>query len=140
MKIIKIASVVIVILLLSALCINYSAAVYSGSHIQLTGADITVSGTDSIKIHFSITGSDTMDKIGAAVIDVYKSDGSLVRTYAYTDPTCSNMIGYNTIVKAGSVTCPAEYGETYYAIVTFCAEKDGECDSFVHVTAECTVI
>jgi hypothetical protein len=140
MKFKKLLSIVVVILLLSAFCVNGSAAVYSSAYIQATGAYITVYNTNTIKIHFNINGCGTMDKLGAAVIDIYKSDGTWVRTCSYTNPPYSDMMAYNTFVKVGSITCPAEYGETYYAIVTFYAEKDGGCDSFDHVTAECTVI
>lgn len=136
----KVVALVLVVIMLSFSGNHTLAAVNSSAYINSTGAYITVSSASTIKIHFLISGYDTMDQIGAAVIDVYKSDGSWVRSCSYTNPTYSNMMGYNTIVKMGSITCPAEYGETYYAIVGFYAEKDGGCDTFDHVTAECTVI
>ena len=82
-------------------------------------------GNGQVKISFSTAGTDVMDTIGASVIKVYDKNG-LVFTFNMSNAAYkSQMLGNDTVAYTGSVIYNGTENNTYYAIVTHYAAKDG---------------
>ena len=79
-----------------------------------------------------VTGTGSMEQIGSTTITIYEN-GSLVKTYQHT--TTSSMMGKNKIFHSGSVTYSGVAGNSYYAIVTFYAGKQGGGDNRTMTTS-----
>ena len=66
-----------------------------------------------------------MDKIGASAISVYEN-GQFRKAFFYTNPLyTATMMGTNDYDFYGYVTYAGTKGNTYRALITFYAEKDG---------------
>lgn len=82
-------------------------------------------GDGQVKIAFTTVGTSSMDTIGASVIKVYDKNG-WVFTFNMSNATYkSQMISNNAVIYTGSVVYNGTENNTYYAIVTHYAEKDG---------------
>lgn len=103
--------------------------VYSDDYISLATATISQDTSSNININFTITGKNTMNKIGAKTIVLQKKTASAntwatAKTFSYEDYSnmlASNKLKYSTTVKYSSV----ESGYQYRAKVYFYAENGG---------------
>lgn len=94
-------------------------------------------GTGSITITFTIAASGRMTSLGASRIDLYKSDGTLVKTYLAS--STEGMLASNRFSYAGSVEYTnAKKGTTYYAVVTIKASNSSGGDSRMITTVNAT--
>lgn len=122
----------IVILLSMLLTTAAFAAITASEYITATNTWITRDG-NTVKVNFSIIGTNMMDQIGVKKILLYEKNGntwSLVETYNYTDPLyAATMMGSSTSAKSGHVPYSGSASKDYYAKVTFYAEKDGGSDT-----------
>lgn len=128
-------TVVVMAVVIAILCAPVAAAERASLYIVRTSVSISRSLNNKITIGFSITGTNTMDKIGASSIAIYKADGTHVTTYSYTNSGYSNMMAYNEIIHASSVTYQGIAGTSYYAVVDFLAMKDGGGDTHTMTTS-----
>ena len=81
---------------------------------------------------FSVSASGMMDKLGASKIDLYTSSGSYVITLS--SENYSNMIKSSTSHHDSSVTYSGNSGTSYYAVITFYAELNGNTTSAAFTT------
>lgn len=89
-------------------------------------------GEGDIQIWFDVTGTTTMDEIGAHKIELKEKDGSsweTIATYNYTDAEHSHILSSKKSIYADYVEYSGTVGNEYYATVTVWAGKDGGGDS-----------
>lgn len=91
------------------------------SYIALTTVGIVALGDGEIEVDFAVTATGKMPDVGAMFVDIYNESGKCVKTFWYTDPGYSYMIGHNKGMHVGSVFYQGVSGQRYYAIVTFYA-------------------
>ncbi len=93
---------------------------------------VSTSGSGDITVTFSVSASGMMDKLGASKIDLYTSSGSYVITLS--SENYSNMIKSSTSHHDSSVTYSGNSGTSYYAVITFYAELNGNTTSAAFTT------
>ena len=103
-RILRSISVILVIVFLVSAPVQALAAEARAS-AWFTGysASIEASGNGIITIKFRVVGTGTMAKLGVSTIDIYKSNGTFVKTISYTASGNGYMMGYNTAYHSGSV-------------------------------------
>ena len=132
-------AIIVIIVLVSIFSTSASAATTASKYIWSTTVGISKNNSNTVDVSFSITGTGYMDKIGAAVITIYKSDGTSVATYSYTNTSYAYMMAYNTYYHCGDVYFTGTPGESYYAVVGFLADKDGGGDTHTMTTSTVTI-
>lgn len=124
-----IAFLVVLTLLLSTAAF---AAINASEYITMTNAWITRSG-NTVKVNFTIVGTDTMDQIGVKYVYLYEKNGntwSLVKTFAYTNSQYSaTMMASSVSAHAGYLSYSGSASKDYFASCRFYAEKDGGSDT-----------
>lgn len=114
------------------------AAMEASEYINSTGAWITRSG-NTVKVNFTIVGTDTMDQIGLKYVYLYEKNGntwSLVKTFAYTNSQyASTMMASSIAAHSGNLQYSGSANKQYYADCRFYAEKDGGSDTFQQYTS-----
>ena len=128
-------TVVVMAVVIAILCAPVAAAERASLYIVRTSVSISRSLNNKITVVFAITGTGTMDKIGASTVSFYKADGTYLTTYSYTNPSYSHIMAYNNFYHADSVTYQGTAGTSYYAVVDFLAMKDGGGDTHTMTTA-----
>lgn len=110
----------------------------SSRYMASAHAAVSAMGGGTIKITYSVTAYYTIDELGACQINLYKSNGQLMKTY-YSS-AYANMMGYNCSTHSGTVTYPGTPGTSYYATIYFYAEDGGiaEVKSLTTGTTICT--
>ena len=103
--------------------------------ISSTSGSVCALGGGTIEIEFTVTGTGPMNKIGAYTIVLYKADGTLVDSFAYTDTGYENMMGYNTFSYTSCIQYPGVSGQGYYAVITCYAENDNGFAKIPYITA-----
>lgn len=122
------------IMLLSVASIT--AAARASAQLSSYDASLVSVGNGNIDIEFSVIGTGTMDELGAKTIKVYKSNGTLVKTFTYT--SYDEMMGYRTGRHSGVVTYSGTEGQRYYAVVTFYGKNSAGSDSRTYTTSTVT--
>ena len=129
-----IAFLVVLTLLLSTAAF---AAINASEYITMTNAWITRNG-NTVKVNFTIVGTDTMDQIGVKYVYLYEKNGntwSLVKTFAYTNAQYSaTMMASSISAHAGYLSYSGSANKQYYADCRFYAEKDGGSDTIPQET------
>ncbi len=115
------------------------AGITESGQIQNTNVSISIVNGTTVQVSFSITGTSSMDQLGVTSVSFYRSDGTLVVTRSYTQPNFTYLMANNRINHSGSVSLNCINGYSYYAIVNFYAEKDGESDSLSKTSGMITV-
>ncbi len=135
MKRIRISAIItVVVLLLTSTSFVAHAAIEASEYLQYYNAYFTKTG-NTIKTHFQVQGTETMDKVGVTEIYLYEranryDNWSLVMTYLSTDSNyTTTMMGTNTGFKVDKVTYNGTSSYEYKAYITVYAEKDGGSDS-----------
>lgn len=130
----KIMRIISIMLIIATMLASMTAIVgaRASRYIDTHFATIAAVGSGKVDISFTINGTDTMNQIGAKTIKVYTSVGTLVKTFSYT--SYSSMMTTNKVSYANKVTYSGTAGTTYYAVVTFYAEKGGS-DTKTYTTA-----
>lgn len=105
----------------------------ASAYISSESASITRNGGGSISINFSLTCMDYMNALGASTIKLYKSNGTLLKTYSYT--SYPSMVTTNNYHHSGSVSYSGTSGQYYYAVITFYASNSSGSDSINLTTA-----
>ncbi len=103
---------------------NYISYVYAHTSIN----------NGYVKVYFAITGTGTMDSLGATAILIYDSDDDCVA--CLDSSNTSGLMGYNRGYYSNTVTGPiAVSGEHYYAIVGFKAANSSGYDTTAYATS-----
>lgn len=105
-------------------------------YIQQKSGSIVPTGNGYLSIQFSVSGTGVMSMIGATNINLYKSNGTLVKSYYYLN--YSSMMGYNSFAHNGSVSYHGVTGQSYYAIITFYAGNSSGHGTRLYTTATVT--
>ncbi len=99
----------------------------ASAYISAVYAYTTVSN-GSVNVYFAITGTGTMDSLGATDIYIFNSHNYCVAILDDTNTT--GLMGYNQGYYSNTISWPyAVSGERYRAIVAYKAEKDGGYDT-----------
>ncbi|NCB50271.1 MAG: hypothetical protein EOM54_00115 [Clostridia bacterium] len=139
---IKKQSRIIALVLIFVICfstVSFAADKSTKSSLYLTcySAYIWPEGDGDISIWFDVTGTGTMDEIGALTIILQQSSNgstwSTVKTYRYT--SYLNMLGYNAVYYTSGVDYSGTEDYYYRAYVTVWAGEDGDGDSRQILTA-----
>lgn len=102
------------------------AAPQSNSYILKTTVGIVCLGGGKLEVDFSVTtNGQKWPDVGAFFVDICTEDGTIVKSFVYTDPGCEDMMGHNVRTHTSSVFYQGEIGEYYYAMVHFYAGTIG---------------
>lgn len=109
------------------------------SYIFASSLAVHSTGGGGLDIAFSITGTRTMDSIGALWIQLYRGSntisGTKVATFRYTDSAYSDLMTTNTVYHDGIIHYEgATTGSCYYAVAMFYAGYGGGEDTYRHVS------
>ena len=123
-RILRIAVCLVLVFSLIGTAVAY-ASTESNAYISSIGGAVSVANDGTVTVNFGTHGTDLMDKIGASAISVYEN-GQFRKAFFYTNPLyTATMMGTNDYDFYGYVTCAGTKGNTYRALITFYAEKDG---------------
>lgn len=131
----SISVILVIVFLVSAPVHAMAAEARASAWFTGYGASIVASGNGKINIEFRVVGTGTMTKLGASTIDIYKSNGTFVKTISYTASGNGYMMGYNTAFHSGSVPYSGVAGQKYYAVVNFYAKNSSGSDTRSYTTA-----
>ncbi len=102
---------------------DYINSVYAYTYVSM----------GSVYVYYSITGTSTMDSLGATDIMVFNSHNSCVALLDSSNTT--GLMGSNNVVFSNTINCCSyQSGEHYYAIVGYKAEKNGGYDTTSYMT------
>lgn len=109
------------------------------NYIGASSLAVHSTGGGGLDIVFSITGTRTMDSIGAYWIDLYRgsntSSGTRVASFLYTDSGYSYLMTNNTVYHSGIIHYEgATTGSFYYAVAMYYAGYGGAGDTYRHVS------
>ena len=109
------------------------------SYIDCSSLAVHSTGGGGLDIAFSITGTCTMDSIGAYWIDLYRgsntSSGTKVASFLYTDSGYSYLMTTNTVYHDGIIHYEgATTGAHYYAVAMYYAGYNGGGDFYRHTS------
>lgn len=130
----SISVILVIVFLVSAPVHAMAAEARASAWFTGYGASIVASGNGKINIEFRVVGTGTMTKLGASTIDIYKSNGTFVKTISYTASGNGYMMGYNTAFHSGSVPYSGVAGQKYYAVVNFYAKNSSGSDNRSYTT------
>ena len=130
----SISVILVIVFLVSAPVHAMAAEARASAWFTGYGASIVASGNGKINIEFRGVGTGTMTKLGASTIDIYKSNGTFVKTISYTASGNGYMMGYNTAFHSGSVPYSGVAGQKYYAVVNFYAKNSSGSDTRSYTT------
>ena len=102
----------------SAYLDNYAAYVY-------------LPGNGQVQVYFDVTGTGTMDELGALSIRIYESTDGSNWTWkkTFTHDSTAGMLSYNDYFHYGCVTYNGVVGRYYKAYVCIWGGKNGQGDT-----------
>lgn len=103
----------------------------ASSYLSAYSAYVYLAGNGEVRVYFDVTGTGTMDEIGALSIKIYEStdNSTWTRVATRTHDSTSGMLGYNDFYHSGHVTYQGVEGRYYKAYVCVWAGKDGSGDT-----------
>lgn len=108
-----------------------AAAPRASGYISAYSCSTSAAGLGIAQVYFTIYGTDTMDKLGVSLIDLYEStDGNtwyLVESYTPSDT--SWLMGYSKSSYSAHISYGGVVGRYYKAYVKFYAEDTTGSDS-----------
>ena len=99
--------------------------VHSSDFIRSYSAGMSAGNNGVMTVTFIITGTATMERIGATRIEIFEN-GRLVRTLTHTNNP--EMMTNNAVIHTGTFTHQGVAGRTYHAVITFQAGRNGGFD------------
>ena len=118
------------VLLISMLCcVNVNAEITRSSEYirSCRGSLESGSSRGKIDLSFTITATKSMTSLGISQVDVYKSDGTFVKTIYGS--TSNGLLSNSGQRFTGSYTIALSSGETYYTELTFIAKDSSGSDT-----------
>lgn len=95
----------------------------ASEYINSYNAYVYPAGNGKIQVYFTITGTDTLEVLGAMAIHIYestdRSNWTWVKAYSYKN--YPEMVGYNDIFHGGHVDYQGVAGRYYRAYVSIWA-------------------
>lgn len=119
---VRIVSFIFVMILCFSLLAPIALAEEGSLYIDFYVAGMTAGSNGKVTVSYHITGTGTMDQIGAISITIYEN-GTAVKTYSSS--TTVGMMSSNTFIHASTITYSGTVGKSYSAYVTFQAGKNG---------------
>lgn len=136
MKIKRLFSAILVLTLVFSMCSAAFAEEITpraNPYINSKYGSIARAGSGTININFLVNASDVMTTLGASKIELYKADGTWLKTF-YSS-AYANMLGSNTFSYGSSVSYNGVSGESYYAVITFYASCDRGSSTSTYTTS-----
>lgn len=133
-KVLKALSIILVFAFLFNMPLYAVAETKASARFSGYAASVVAAGNGKLKIEFTVIGTNTMTKLGASVIDLYKSDGTHVTTISYATKGNEYMMGYSTAYHSGSVPYSGVSGQRYYAVVKFLAKNNSGIETRTYTT------
>lgn len=96
------------------------------------GASLSVDDSGLLNIDYSVIATRISDRVGVSKIVIYKLSGSRVATI--TGTVENGLLLENDRTHLGNYYYQGEPGETYFALLTMYAERDGGSDSKSYIT------
>lgn len=142
----KRSAVVISVVLILITVFNISAlAVYnppdtpnSSYYISSSYASALSGGSGKLKVHFWVTATGNMSSLGSICIDVYKSNGTYVKSVMYYQTGRSGMLASNVGFHDDTETISVASGK-YYAVVSIYAQNSSGSDQIAQTTNTVTI-
>lgn len=141
----KICRIIAFVLVMAALLSTGAFAAYNppdspdaSAYISSYSVSIINGGSGKLKVSFYVTGTGTMQKIGATCITIYKNTGSYVGTIWNTDPGRSGMLGSNKIYHSDVESYTVTPG-SYYVKVSIYAKNSSGSDAITVTTGNKTI-
>lgn len=135
MKMKRFLSAILVLTLIFSMCSAAFAEEITpraNPYINSKSGSIARAGSGRININFLVNASDVMTTLGASKIELYKADGTWLKTF-YSS-AFANMLGSNTFTYGSSVSYNGVSGESYYAVITFYASCDRGSSTSTYTT------
>lgn len=133
-----IAILLAVSLAIALTCCFAAASITASDYLAEYGAAlIATENKGQYDIFFDITATRTSDSLGVSQIKIYKSNGTYVTTIKGT--VANGLIIEDDCSHTGVYTRYGVSGNSYYAEVTFFAERGGGSDSRTITTNTITV-
>mgnify|MGYP001032012158 CR=1 FL=1 len=118
----------------STLCVAQAASARDSLLIRRVDA-YAISSGGTITVYVDLTGTSSMDEIGASSIIVERLNGSSwVPVKTFSPSNTAGMISYSARIYNGSVSFTPANSGTYRAVVTVYAKSNGTTDSRVLTT------
>lgn len=129
-RVFRIAALLLTIAMLlpiSAMAVESRSSLYLDSY----SAYVYPAGWGKVQVWFDVTGTNTMDEIGALEIWLYEStdneNWTWVKTFDY--PDYPGMLGYDSFTHTGHIEYSGTIGRYYKAYVCIWAGKNGDGDA-----------
>lgn len=104
---------------------------FASSYLSSYSAYVYLPGGDEVRVYFNVSGTGTMDELGALTIELWESpngsDWDWVETFNHD--TTSGMLSYNDNYHSGYVSYDGTAGYYYKAYVGIWGGKNGSGDS-----------
>lgn len=119
----KVSSIILIVLVVTVLCMPSAFAVVdSNPCIEYVEGIALAEGGQVIRFEVGVYGSDYMTEIGASRMEVYKSDGTYVRTYYATNPMYEDyLMSTNATHHEGYIRFRGDVGVSYYSVIYYTA-------------------
>lgn len=113
------------LLLIISFLLNSTVFAFEDNNIYIsyTSGRLSSASYGYLTVSFSVTANDEMSTLGAQTIELYSLTNGLVKTFRQSE--YPSMFTNNSATYNSSVSCSMTPGETYYAVITFYAEKQG---------------
>ena len=104
---------------------------FASSYLSSYSAYVYLPGGAEVRVYFNVSGTGTMDELGALTIELWESpngsDWDWVETFNHD--TTSGMLSYNDNYHSGYVSYDGTAGYYYKAYVGIWGGKNGSGDS-----------
>ena len=103
----------------------------ASAYLDNYGAYVYLPGNGEVQVYFNVTGTGTMDELGALSIRIYESTDGTNWTWkkTFTHDSTAGMLSYNDYFHYGYVTYNGVAGRYYKAYVCIWGGKDGQGDT-----------
>lgn len=103
----------------------------ASAYLDNYGAYVYLPGNGEVQVYFNVTGTGTMDEIGALSIKIYESTDGTNWTWkdTFMHDLTPGMLSYNDYFHYGHVSYNGVAGRYYKAYVCIWAGKDGQGDT-----------
>lgn len=101
-------------------------------YLQSYGAHLSADDSGLLNIDYNVVATRISDRVGVSKIVIYKLSGS--REATITGTVANGLLREDSRIHAGNYYYQGEPGETYFALLTMYAERDGGSDSKSYIT------
>lgn len=122
-------SIMLIVVVLSALTVSTIAVQYSSDQINTYSVDVK-NRMNTIDVILSVTGTSTMNKLGCESISIYEKTDTrwTLSDELSLSENDSGMSKYNATFYRNTIYCNKSSATEYKVVVTVFAEDDQGCD------------